>query len=113
MLDNDLLYLLNQVGMRLVGGNGIYAQQPRSGQYASIADVLVAPTSRGNFTIRSDDKADFPLIDPNWLETETDQKVAIPAYKRAHEFFRTKAMAPVLIGKSTSPAPGIRLTPRL
>lgn len=80
-----------------------YVQQPRTGQYASIIGILVAPTSRGNVTIRSADTADMPVINPNWLETDTDQKVAVAAYKRARDVFRTQAMAPVIIGQEYFP----------
>ncbi|KAJ5125084.1 Glucose-methanol-choline oxidoreductase, partial [Penicillium bovifimosum] len=73
-----------------------YAQQPRTGRYASIVAVLGAPTSRGNVTIVSSDTADAPVINPNWLGTDTDQKVAVAAYKRAREAFRTQAMTSVI-----------------
>ncbi|KAJ5334398.1 Glucose-methanol-choline oxidoreductase [Penicillium brevicompactum] len=120
MLNNDLISMLVQVEMWLLGGNGIltnpstdyiafeklpkasrsqfsdmneqdlawfpsdwpeveyiagsafegnfsdpYAEQPRNGKYATVAGVLVAPTSRGNITIRSADMADPPTINPN------------------------------------------------
>jgi choline dehydrogenase len=48
----------------------------------------------------------MPVIDPNLLETETDQKVAISAYKRLRDFFRTKSIAPVLIGQEYFPGSG-------
>jgi len=48
----------------------------------------------------------MPVINPNWLETDTDQKVAIAAYKRARHFFSTQAMAPVLIGQEYFPGSG-------
>ncbi|KAL5357414.1 hypothetical protein BJX96DRAFT_144432 [Aspergillus floccosus] len=78
--------------------------QPRDGnQYASIAVVLAAPTSRGNITIRSIDTADLPEINPNWLDTETDQEVAVAAFKRARDVFQSEAMGPVLIGDEFFP----------
>lgn len=83
-----------------------YSQQPRNGQYATIAGVLVAPTSRGNITIRSADMADPPVINPNWLQTDTDQKVAIAAYRRARSILLTQSMAPVIIGQEYFPGSG-------
>ncbi|KAJ5431662.1 Glucose-methanol-choline oxidoreductase [Penicillium cf. griseofulvum] len=83
-----------------------YAQQPRTGQYASIIAVLVAPTSRGNVTIRSSNTADAPVINPNWLETGTDQRVAVAAYRRVREAFRSQAMASVIIGQEYFPGEG-------
>ncbi|KXG51938.1 Glucose-methanol-choline oxidoreductase [Penicillium griseofulvum] len=83
-----------------------FAQQPRTGQYASIIAVLVAPTSRGNVTIRSSNTADAPVINPNWLDTETDQRVAVAAYRRVREAFRSQAMASVIIGQEYFPGKG-------
>ncbi|KAJ5153584.1 Glucose-methanol-choline oxidoreductase [Penicillium coprophilum] len=74
-------------------------EQPPAEQCASIAAVLVAPTSRGNVTIRSTDTADAPVINPNWLGTETDQQVAVAAYRRARGFFRSGEIASVIIGE--------------
>ncbi|OGM42312.1 glucose-methanol-choline (gmc) oxidoreductase [Aspergillus bombycis] len=78
--------------------------QPRDGyDYASIVGVLVAPTSRGNVTIRSADTADLPTINPNWLSTETDEEVAIATFKRIRQAFESDVMAPVLIGDEYYP----------
>lgn len=78
-------------------------QQPWPGQYATILGSLVAPTSRGNVSIRSADMADAPVINPNWLGSETDQRVAIAAYKRIRATFQSKAMTPVIIGPEYFP----------
>lgn len=83
-----------------------YAQQPRAGLYATIAAALVAPTSRGNVTIRSADTAEAPVINPNWLATVTDQKVAVAAYRRARAIFLAQAMAPVIFGEEYFPGSG-------
>ncbi|KAH8435094.1 GMC family oxidoreductase [Aspergillus melleus] len=78
--------------------------QPQDGsQYASMLGVLVAPTSRGNVTLKSADTADLPLVNPNWLATESDQQVAIAMFKRMREAFQSKAMAPVVIGEEYYP----------
>ncbi|RAL04624.1 GMC family oxidoreductase [Aspergillus ibericus CBS 121593] len=79
-------------------------QQPHDGaQYASIIGALVAPTSRGNVTIISDDTDDLPIINPNWLATKTDQEVAIALYRRLREAFRSEGMAPIIIGAEYFP----------
>lgn len=44
-----------------------------------------------------------PIINPNWLDTEVDQKVAVATYKRIREAFQTKAMRPVLVGPEYFP----------
>lgn len=80
-----------------------YAQQPKTGQYGSVVGCLVAPTSRGNVTISSADMADPPIINPNWLDTKTDQKLAVAAYKRIRELFLSEAMRGVLAGPEYFP----------
>lgn len=69
---------------------------------------MVSPTSRGNVTIRSADTADLPVINPNWLATDTDQKVAVAAYKRIRAAFQSNAMAPVIIGLEYFPGPSVQ-----
>lgn len=54
-------------------------------------------------TIISRDTADLPVINPNWLATETDQRVAVAAYKRVREAFQSEAMRPVLVGPEYFP----------
>lgn len=46
---------------------------------------------------------DPPIINPNWLDTDTDQKVAVAAYKRVREAFQSEAMRPVLVGPEYFP----------
>ncbi|OKO90611.1 Versicolorin B synthase [Penicillium subrubescens] len=82
-----------------------FFQQPRHGQYASIIASIVAPTSRGNVTLRSSNAADLPVINPNWLDTEIDQKLTTAAYKRMRDMFQTPAMKPILIGPEYFPGP--------
>ncbi|KAJ5183895.1 Dehydrogenase patE [Penicillium capsulatum] len=83
------------------------AQQPR-GEFGSIISSLVAPTSRGNVTISSADTADLPIINPNWLSTDTDQNVAIASYRRIREMFHSKAIAPVIVGSEYFPGPQVK-----
>lgn len=81
-----------------------FTSQPKGGQqYASIVASIVAPTSRGNVTIESADTEDLPVINLNWLATETDQHMAIAAYKRIRDMFRSNAMAPIVVGDEYFP----------
>lgn len=81
-----------------------FRQQPNDGhQYAGIVACLVAPTSRGNVTIRSSDTNDLPIISPNWLATQTDQQVGVAAFKRIRSAFHGAAMAPIVIGDEYDP----------
>ncbi|KAF2137127.1 GMC oxidoreductase [Aplosporella prunicola CBS 121167] len=71
--------------------------------YASVVAAIVAPLSRGTVSISSADAADPPVIDPHWLEDPADQAVAIAAYRRIRQLFKTKAMSAVLIGPEYYP----------
>ncbi|PYH90005.1 GMC oxidoreductase [Aspergillus ellipticus CBS 707.79] len=84
--------------------SNLLTNQPKDGyQYASILAVLITPTARGNVTLKSADTKDLPIINPNWLDTESDQQVAIAMFKRVREAFQSDAMAPGIIGKEYNP----------
>ena len=76
--------------------------------YASIVAALVAPLSHGNVTISSADTNQPPVINPNILTSPTDQQVAVAAYKRIRQIFRSSEMAPVLIGEEYFPGSSIQ-----
>ena len=78
--------------------------------YASLAIALVAPQSRGNLTIRSADTSDPPLINPNFLSSPVDVELAVAGYKRARQFWNTRAMKPFLVGKQPEAFPGANVT---
>lgn len=63
----------------------------------------MATTSSGNVTIKSADTEDLPEINLNWLSTETDQQLAIAAYKRIRDAFHSEAMAPIVVGDEHFP----------
>lgn len=54
-------------------------------QYGAIGCLLIATSSRGNMTIQSASNMDRPIINPNWLRDESDQELAVAAYRRARE----------------------------
>ncbi|RDW79304.1 GMC family oxidoreductase [Aspergillus mulundensis] len=86
-----------------------YYDQPDDGyEYASILAVLTAPTSQGTVTLASDDTWDLPIIDPNWLETESDQQLAVAAFKRVRQAFASDDMNPVVIGEEYDPGPQVQ-----
>lgn len=47
--------------------------------------------------------SDLPIINPNWLDTEADQKLAISAYRRVRDIFQHPAMKEVLVGQEYFP----------
>ena len=107
MLTTLLQYLS---GAGYIGNvSNLFTTQPKDGyQYASILGVLIAPTSRGNVTLKSADTSDLPIINPNWLDTAADQEVAISMFKRIRQAFQSNAMAPVVIGQEYYPGPEIQ-----
>lgn len=74
--------------------------------YASLAVVLITPRSRGSVNITSPDTAVHPAIDPNFLADPADVAVALAGFKRARQFWGTKAMAPFKIGDEYFPGNG-------
>ncbi|KAL4997488.1 hypothetical protein BDV10DRAFT_91106 [Aspergillus recurvatus] len=86
---------------------GLMSTQPKDGyQYGSILGILITPTSRGNITLASADTSDAPIINPNWLTTESDQEAAVAIFKRIREIFASDGMAPVIIGDEYYPGNG-------
>ncbi|KAG6359546.1 hypothetical protein INS49_013067 [Diaporthe citri] len=75
-------------------------------QYASVIAGLVATLSTGNVTIQSNDTADHPIINPNWLSHPVDMEVAIAAFKRTRQVWESPAMQPLLVGEEYFPGPG-------
>lgn len=80
------------------------ASQPKDGyNYASILGLLVAPQSRGNVTLKSADANILPRISTAYLQSPTDQKVAVAAYKRMRQVFQTNTVKGILIGDEYYP----------
>lgn len=78
--------------------------QPWDGyQYATILGTMVAPTSRGNVTIASSSTSDLPIVNPNWLTTETDVEVAVALYKRMREMWNKGPLHAMTIGSEYYP----------
>ncbi|KAK8199573.1 choline dehydrogenase [Phyllosticta capitalensis] len=79
-------------------------QQPLNGrQYATILGAIVAPTSRGNVTLKSADTKDLPLVNPNWLTSQADRELAVSMYRRMREIWNTPVMQQVVKGPEYFP----------
>ncbi|KAI1471134.1 putative GMC oxidoreductase [Daldinia caldariorum] len=96
----DGAFFGNVSNLQLVAPNDGY-------QYATMLAGLVATLSKGNVTIRSNDTADLPVINPNWLSHPADKEVAIAAFKRTREIWTAPAMRPVLIGEEYYPGKSV------
>jgi choline dehydrogenase-like flavoprotein len=78
--------------------------QPKDGyQYATILAALIAPQSRGNVTITSADMNVLPTINTAYLQSETDQQIAVVAYKRTRQAWASSAMQQCVIGQEYYP----------
>ncbi|KAI0429010.1 glucose-methanol-choline oxidoreductase [Xylaria sp. FL1042] len=100
---------LEYIGLSLYTGwqNDSRHGDPDDGyNYASLAPALVMPFSRGTVSIASADAAVAPLIDPGFLTDEADVELAIAGYKRARQFWKTKAMQPFLVSDTPEAFPG-------
>jgi choline dehydrogenase len=83
--------------------------QPKDGyQYATILAALVAPQSRGNVTLNSADTNDLPTISTAYLQSTTDQEVAIAAYKRVRQAFASQYMQQTVIGAEYYPGEAVQ-----
>lgn len=80
------------------------ATQPEEGaNYAIMQAWSMAPRSVGSVTIESADMAVAPVIDPNWLSSQTDVEVTIAGLKRMRHALNSSAMAPIMIGDEMLP----------
>ncbi|CAG7993241.1 unnamed protein product [Penicillium salamii] len=101
--------------IELISGNffnsnysNVATQQPKDGnQYASILAALVAPTSRGNVTIASSSTSEKPIINPNWLTTETDRQVALAAFKQIRNIWNQGPLQDIVAGPEAYPGQGV------
>lgn len=63
----------------------------------------MAPTSRGNVTITSASARDKPIINPNWLTTETDQQVSLAAFKQIRDIWNQDPLQSIVAGPEAYP----------
>ena len=73
--------------------------------YASFTVAVVAPLSRGSMTISSADTRDKPVISPNFLQSRTDQQVAIAGFRRARQL---AAATGITVGPEHYPGPHVQ-----
>ncbi|KAL4931801.1 GMC family oxidoreductase [Aspergillus undulatus] len=89
--------------------SNLLLDQPNDGfQYGSILGVLIGTTSEGTITLASSDASDPPIINPNWLTTESDQQLAVALFKRLRQAFASDQMRPIVIGEEYFPGPQVQ-----
>ncbi|GAB1725045.1 hypothetical protein NU195Hw_g6767t1 [Hortaea werneckii] len=87
--------------------NDFLGGAPDMKNYTAMCVALVAPFSRGNVSISSNDTAVHPLVNPNWLTDTRDQEVAIAGFKRARALFEAPGVQPVLVGSEAYPGQNV------
>jgi choline dehydrogenase len=65
----------------------------------SIATWQQRPESSGYVRLRSADPFDMPIIQPNYLDSETDRAVVLAGMKTVRKIMKTKAMEPYYDGE--------------
>ena len=84
-------------------------EDPRDGyNYATLANVLVAPLSKGSVTIRSASMSDPPVINPNYLTDKGDIELAIASFKRIRQAWNIFSAYNLTIGEEYFPGPSVQ-----
>jgi len=91
---NDLQFLFTPASYKQ-GRHGLLDDFPG----VTVAAWQHRPESRGHIRARSSDPFEKPLIQPNYLTAETDQRVTVAAMKFARRLIHTSAMRPYLDGE--------------
>ncbi|KAL8938340.1 MAG: hypothetical protein Q9216_003941 [Gyalolechia sp. 2 TL-2023] len=81
---------------------------PDTKNYTAVIAAIIAPFSRGNVTITSNDTNDYPVVDPNWLSDARDREVAIAAFKRTRAVFKAKEVQLLLVGSEAFPGDAVQ-----
>ncbi|KAI9061587.1 GMC oxidoreductase [Trametes sanguinea] len=71
--------------------------EPATGNFMSMCVALVSPTSRGSVKLASGSAFDAPLIDPAFMQTESDLAILTEAVKAAHRFAAAPAWKDFII----------------
>ncbi|MBS0408608.1 MAG: GMC family oxidoreductase N-terminal domain-containing protein [Proteobacteria bacterium] len=72
----------------------------------TVAACNLRPTSRGEIRLRSGDPADAPIIDPNYLATDEDRRVAVDAIRVTRRLMAQPALRPYRPSEHL-PGPGV------
>ncbi|KEQ97259.1 GMC oxidoreductase [Aureobasidium subglaciale EXF-2481] len=81
--------------------------------YGTFVVIPVSPLSRGTVSLQSASMLDPPIIDPQWLTSDTDMELAIQALRRAREIMASPALAPIRLGSEIAPGDDIETDAQL
>lgn len=76
-------------------------------QYVSLLAGLVAPFSRGNVTIASDDTSVNPVLSPNWLSDPRDREVFLAGARRMRALADGGVLKQVIVGDEVFPGKNV------
>ncbi|KZT25424.1 GMC oxidoreductase [Neolentinus lepideus HHB14362 ss-1] len=88
----------NHLQLEVIASGSVPSGQP--GNYVTPGAVLSYPFSKGNLTIVSNSTTVKPIVQPNWLSSEIDQKLAVWAFKQVREVMLSDTMAPIVLGEA-------------
>ncbi|KAF8060844.1 pyranose dehydrogenase [Lyophyllum atratum] len=84
----------------IFGFNRGHGQAPQ-GDFMTLGQIVVTPTSRGNITLETSNPFDNPRIDPGLLGSEFDRFAMRAAVKRSIRFLATPAWKDYVVGPPT------------
>jgi len=73
---------------------------PTPGNFVSPGAVILYPFSKGYVSLVSNSTKDKAIVQPNWLQSETDRQVAIWAFRQVREVMLSETLAPVVIAEA-------------
>lgn len=102
-------YLWENIYYPTVISDAIAQYPPKHDEsFFSLTAALVAPVSRGNVTLQSNSIQDGPSINLNYLADETDQKIALYAFRNLRKILAQPELANYTIGPNSGEVvPGI------
>ena len=96
----DIQFHVATLSADMAGGN----VHPFSGFTLSVCQLR--PESRGTVRIRSPDPFEAPAMQPNYLSTDKDRRVAVAAIKAARAIAHSSALRP-LVKREVTPGPEV------
>ena len=101
LIDQSLLDPQRCLTETMIVYSPVGAPVPMDGSFIATSCMLLLPTSRGSVSIISASPKDYPAIDTNYYDTETDRTVLINGVRRV-----TKALLGTSAGKAFTKSEG-------
>ncbi|KAJ7041525.1 alcohol oxidase [Mycena alexandri] len=91
----------NSPHYELIFANGLLLDPPPTGNFFSIAALVVSPTSRGSITLSNNNPFSPPVLNPNLLGTDTDLAIMREAARSALRFVAAPAWDTYIVALTT------------